>query len=471
MDYKRILLAFVLLLATGSSVEAAGSGPYKFLPGGNMLSEWWPPLQNRGLVAEFLDPADTGLGKSLSHLIQKELLTAIRDQVGAHVIYAHLPDGPSPMEMLKRNYHVAAMEIAKRQKATMILWGVVHEHGNQIFVRTYLTLTPELFRGIVLRLSYSPGWFAELKAEIPRYRFNFALVRTTRAELFTRPLITTRESTLRARPCETAPAQGRVPRGMIVKAIDMNGAWFKVQLSEGSSGFIKSKEVEVPPRQVEALRTRVNLRNGPGTDYGIKKTMDLMGVFEVLDMRYRREHGLWYRLSVDGSDGWVAGFLVRPRFSLPVVHFLAGLYRFQGQKFREADQELTQFINTPGVEAGSANLATAYQFQGASRLMVDELRDRALECFSQAVFLTPYDPDAHTLFALIKIGITKQVGTGLDDLTKALELDNQNQQARFLVSVLYNTPRSAYRAMKMTPRVKFFVDEMAKTCGVFSARE
>ena len=37
----------------------------------------------KSVVAEFLDPGDTGLGKSLSYLLWRETLTAISDQAGA----------------------------------------------------------------------------------------------------------------------------------------------------------------------------------------------------------------------------------------------------------------------------------------------------------------------------------------------------------------------------------------------------
>ena len=38
------------------------------------------------LIAEFLDPGDTGIGKSLSYLVWRELLTAIGNQTGKSVI-------------------------------------------------------------------------------------------------------------------------------------------------------------------------------------------------------------------------------------------------------------------------------------------------------------------------------------------------------------------------------------------------
>src|SRR5262245_2485865 len=75
------------------------------------------------IVAEFLDPGATGLGKSLSYLIWHELLTAIGNQTGTDVILVPLPE--QFVGRLVEDRHQAAVEIAREHQAPMVLWGEV----------------------------------------------------------------------------------------------------------------------------------------------------------------------------------------------------------------------------------------------------------------------------------------------------------------------------------------------------------
>jgi hypothetical protein len=53
------------------------------------------------LIAEFLDPGGTGIGKSLSYLVWRELLTAIGNQTGESVILLN-PAEQTLFDELKR---------------------------------------------------------------------------------------------------------------------------------------------------------------------------------------------------------------------------------------------------------------------------------------------------------------------------------------------------------------------------------
>lgn len=462
MTLTRLLVSFILLLALWGNASA-GMEVF-FEPGKGTGPVALPHLQNKGLIAEFLDPGNTGLGKSLAYLLWREVLTAISDQAGVGVILAHKEGELRIVDMLKEDYHVAAMEVAKYHQSRIVLWGEVHEEAGRIFLYSYITLLPEVQGSdFFMHLSYDrekrfiPGF----EAEIPRSRFNFALVEAGRTEFFDRPLITrTAKSTLRTRPSETAPAKGQVPKNTVLSGIDMNGSWFQVRQRDGSTAFVNMDEVEVPPRWVEASAyDKIALREGPGTDQKVVKRKELAGTFKVMDMRYRPGHGLWYRLNVDGTNVWVSGSQVRPRFSLPAVHFMAGLYRFQAKRFREAAQEFSQFINAPGLKERNTNLATAYQFRGASEMM-GERGGTDLQPFTRAISLTPYDPAAYNLRALASVRATSGFDMAVKDLEESLKIDMLNERSRSLARAFRSFASRPIEGFSVSPKSRQDLDRI-----------
>jgi tetratricopeptide (TPR) repeat protein len=157
-----------------------------------------------------------------------------------------------------------------------------------------------------------------------------------------------------------------------------------------------------------------------------------------MDMRYRSGQGLWYRIDLGSKETWVAGSLVRPRFSIPAVHFLAGLYRYYANRYEDAAWEFLQFTRSPGVREDHLNLATAFQLLGACRLVGARDGSRAYEAyenFSQAVKLTPYDPEAYLLRSITALGMTRPV-EGIKDLDSALRLDPRYPPSRTLAAAV-----------------------------------
>ena len=406
----------------------------------------------KAIVAEFLDPLDTGLGKSLGYLVWRETLTAISDQAGAGVIVAESPAGERLVDMLRDDYHRAALRIAKNQRARMALWGAVEADAESIFINTYLSVfTKEAqgdlrfaldkrFRGdaaLTERMARGVSKGAALEAPISRTRFNFAMQIRTPRELFQRPIVTRQPLVIRARGSKDAPVLRRTSSGELLDVIGMEGGWFKIQLEDGKTGYVSAgidSALDLPPRQVEADRNNINLRAGPGTDHRILRKTNLKGSYKVLDMRYRQGKGLWYRVDIDGRPAWVAAFLVKPRFSVPAVHFLAGLYRYYAGRHKDAASEFQRFIDQSGESSNNANLATAHQLLGASLLLDNQTR-RGYEAFSRAIQLTPYDPDAYLLRGVAAFG-THQAPAGLKDLDSALALDRHYKPARSLAQAV-----------------------------------
>jgi len=436
----RILLAAALWLAAGATAPGrAGEIITGFTPGAGPGREVLAHVEVKGLVAEFLDPGETGLGKALGYLLWREVLTAISDQGGAGVILARTP-GQTPLTtLLEKDYHRAAVEIARAQQARMVLWGTVLEAGDRVYVSPYLTLLPEVV-GADLQLSLTAGHggapLPGFTAEIPRARYGFEAVATTRERLFRRTLVARKGLTVTDAPSPGARVLARVTAGQTLQADGMRGAWFRVALPGSTSGWAENSLVDVPPAEVSANRTSVQVRASPG-DGAVLFSTRLRGTYPVLDQRYVPGRGNWYRLDLGGRTGWVAGWLVTPRFSLPAVHFMAGLYRYQRRNFGEAAKAFEAFLREVGEAESSANRSSAQQLLGASLLNErGQGSEEALRAMNRAVELTPYDPAAYNLRALTRLGAWGGFQDTVADVSRALELDRANTRSLTLLSAL-----------------------------------
>jgi tetratricopeptide (TPR) repeat protein len=449
-----------------------------------------PNVRDKGVVAEFLDPGDTGLGKSVSDLLWREVLTAISDQAGAGVIVAEAPPGERLVDMLAQDYHEAALRIAANQEARLALWGAVDTEGDRLFVDTYVTvLTAGRASDLSLRLGVQvEAPTAEVKkvveeeasvfeARLARPRFGLATVEVARSELFDRPLIAEGTLVVRARPAADALQVLRAAPGSVLHAVDMEGGWFKLRLPDGRPGYLPAGRQEgstgtlvalrVPPKWVEADAAGVSLRGGPGLDAPAAGRRDLRGRFRVLDMRYRSGQGLWYRIALDGAghDAWVAGSVVRPRFSMPVVHLMAGLYRYHAGRFADAAAEFKRFLDTPGVAESPVNRAAVEQLLGASLLSDRGQTTPAWQAFTRAIGLTPYDPDVYMVRSVACVGLGR-AETALEDVTRALDLDPRNARARafawFIAEVAEGRAHPLFQNLTKLPSQRARAEELVR---------
>jgi tetratricopeptide (TPR) repeat protein len=436
----RLLAALALILACVQRPGHAGE-IIRFEAGAQARSDVvLAHVPVKALVAEFLDPGDTGAGKSVGYLVWREILTAISDQAGAGVILARAPGERRLTDLLESAYHDAAVNIAREQNASMAVWGAVSADGDALYVSAYLSILPEAAGlQLKLRLAGQPPLPPGLEASIARSNFNFPPVETTRAELFERRVVTRAQSTVRAGADGAAAALERVPKGKALDAVDMDKGWFKVRLASGRFGYLDNSVVDVPPRAVEASGVQATLSRGPA---GARvKRVKLDGRYAVLDMRYVSGKGLWYQLDADGTRGWVPASLVRARFSLPIVHFVAGLYRYQFKRYEDARREFAQYVSAPQSAADNPSLAAAYQLFGASVLLgkstVFEADPATVELFSKAVNATPYDPNAYSLRALSTLALRREADPALADLEQALKLDPADVTAARITGVLH----------------------------------
>lgn len=404
-------------------------------------------LTNKALVTEALDPGDTGRGKAVGFVLWRELLSAVSDQSGAGVILARPPEGQRLTELLRRDYHQAAVQIARSQKTWLALWAVVEVDDDLVFLHPYLSLLPEVRGAQPLLGVYARGRRTPLPgftAELRRTQFGFRTRRMRLADLFARTVVTRRQASLHQAPDTGSAVVARVPAQTALSMRDMRDVWAEVETPDGVTGYLEMREdspVDIPPAYVVGRQRSGNIRAAPSIAAERIDTRVIDGRFRVLDQRFVKERGKWlkwYRLDFDFGPAWIWAGLVDDRYSLPAIDFVAGMLRHGLSNYPQAAGHFRRYIETAGPDARNVNLATAYQFLGATTLIgKDANPPEALRAFDRAVDLTPYDPNAYALRAIANAGLTRRIDESLlDDLDKALSLDRLNPAARALLTAV-----------------------------------
>ena len=241
-------------------------------------------------------------------------------------------------------------------------------------------------------------------------------------------------------------------------------------MEDGATGWIANSNLEIPPREIYADLRNVNIRSGPGSDRVLRKG-NLKGVFRVLDMRYIPGSGSWYRLDIGSQPGWVAAWLVQPRYSLPVVNLMSSLYRYQQKNFREAARSVQAFLTETKEYESNVNLAVAYKLMSGSNIMTSggHVTSSALSAAEKAVNLTPYDPYVYNFTAVLRLIREHRLSGSLTDIKKALNLDYSNSGSHNLLMAINSfldpsDPRYKWmrRMISTTPSDKEKVEEFLK---------
>ena len=382
-----LLVFCVVMAATNWQTSRAGEITC-FAPGemGSCTKRVLQHVDFKSVVTEFVDPQNTGIGHSLSHLMWRQVLQSTSNLGGAGVILAHdrrnimaeRLSGRDYLDYLQSDYHEAAMAVAQFLDAQMSIWGVVLEDDGIVYFEPFVTLLPvDKDPWTILRLA-SPSVQGEgLRAAIPHRRLSFSPSITTREQLFEGNYLTRcalssgcpEGIALRAGPSNNARIVSRFPVGRQIRAHDMIEQWFEVEAQDGQSAFINIYHLEMTPRVVtfSRPRTNVNVRSAPGPAAPPIGKDNFRGDYQVLAVRRHASGEFWYRIKSERHDGWIAGRLVIPNWSFPVVHFVSGLYRYGRGNFRMAVSEFERFIARAENE-DNVNLAAAHQFLAASRI-------------------------------------------------------------------------------------------------------
>lgn len=473
---KARIAALLAVTAFASAPAVLAGGAVTTFQPGKLPPEALPHVQVKAVVAEFLDPDKTELGKEIGYLVWREILTAISDQKGAGVIIAHPPGNQRLVDMIRQNYHRAALEIAESQKARMAVWGLVSELDGRLALDSYLSLVGEVVREeLALRLNWADAPNAKpndtgLSARITRTRFNFPRVWRTREQLFVRPLQVQVDTDIRDQPSkQKSKVLARARANESLQSEGMLGEWFRVRTRGGVTGYVNAWDVYVPPREVSALG-KEPVRAQPASGAKPIGTTAPAATYPVKASTYVAKLGLWYQIETPAGTGWVRAARMRTKFSLPVVHFAAGLYRYQLGRYGDAASEFDQFTRMEGVKEDPASLSSAYQLLGASQLMdvsksrksLENIRlhDRALE---QAISITPYDPGAYALRAVATLATRQSVSAALPDVEKALQYDPSNRDARVTLDRLKGLSVTGKPAAKGALPPRLFQEDLMRS--------
>jgi hypothetical protein len=451
--------AFALATLLAATVSYAGA-IVCFTPGnGKSCAE--PVLQNvpfKAAVTEFLDPNQTTIGHSVSRLLWREVLESVYDLKGAGVILAyedherdqlrHMLEGRDYRDVLQHDYHNAAVRIAQELKTQMTVWGAVLENDGNVHVEAYLTLLPhEDDAWNRLRLSLPGNEAAPLSAAIGRLRLNFGALTTDRATLFRHDWLTRCRMAnqcpggieIRRDPSNSGQIIGHVAPGAIVTGRDMHDQWVEIESPGGGTAYINVYHVEILAPAVHVLDRSIRLHAEPDAHSNLLPVSAMAGeTYATRSARRGQGDVLWYQIEVAGALGWVPPDAIQRDYNFPVVHFIAGIYRYGLHDYSRAVEEFQRFVERGRGREDNVTLAAAYQYLAASKVAaagtngVAGARAAAADA-EEAIQQTPYDPDAYAFSSLIRLGALDSDGA-LADLAKSLECDSASPAAHSLLS-------------------------------------
>jgi hypothetical protein len=452
-----VALAIIVLSLAGLVRPVdAGEVTACFLAGDRATADRPVPQHEtfNSLVAEFVNPQNTGIGRSLSRMFWRELQQSVEDLDGAEVMLAQESDdelrqtlyGRHYLDDLGSGYHEAALGLDRSLGVQMSLWGVALEAQDDVFAQSFLTFLPaQEDPWTLLRVTGRDTTGFELSAPVGHGRLNFAALDTHRRQLFAGGLTARcppdaecpEGVPLHAGPSNGAPIVGHVPVGRSLQAFDMFERWFRVTTGQGETAFIDMRHLEIAPRSLHTTpRTNVHIRPAPGSSrtYGLA---DLSGDYDVLDVGKDARGRDWYRIDAGGKRGWVAGWLFAPNFTFPAVHFVEGLHRYARHDHDGAIAALERFV-ARGAQESNVTRSVAHQFLAAALLTRDacdpaDALEPALAHLDAAVALTPFDPDVYALRALVRLGSLNDLERSVGELEDAFELDARNIASRDLL--------------------------------------
>ena len=206
-----------------------------------------------------------------------------------------------------------------------------------------------------------------------------------------------------------------LPLGTEIWSVNIGQQWLTIAGQNGETVYIQSNHVEiVPPFIIADQQRRVALSPTPGFASDSLESVVLEGAYRVRGARRLPNGERWYRIAVGEREGWMTG-PVHPQWTLPIVHFAAGLLRYAQADYRGAAIEFKAFIERNGTPEQNVTAAAAYQFLAVSKVAgrpLDTLDPAdVLSSLTTAIEFTPYDPAAYTLRFVAQVG----VGTSLQE--------------------------------------------------------
>lgn len=105
-------------------------------------------------------------------------------------------------------------------------------------------------------------------------------------------------------------------QGNVVTVIEGSNGWYKIQLSNGKTGWVSGSYLQVsssgtPVKDLSTTGTvtasKLNLRSGPGTNYSITHTL-----WQGNSVKIIGESNGWYKIQLsNGNTGWVSSAYIK----------------------------------------------------------------------------------------------------------------------------------------------------------------
>lgn len=410
------------------------------------------PLRSAGLVVGFADADSGAFGDSLAYLYRAELATALGSVPENYDFALHASDSardtPHP---LMGEYHIAAANLATQYDAPLTFWGVIRKNQSNIAISSYISLRPDLREeDFSIRVDGDGHPTAFIQAGVTRRRFGFESVAQPSDHLFKRQVVTNTKTTLSAQPHEGAEAVALLEPNTALDGLMLQGPWYQVRTAGGRDGFVHIERLKIVPASVFARRADLLGRDGAGIQFPSHKLTLSTGSIPVSEARLGERGIMWYRVRSEYGSAWLDDTQVAPQFSLPALHFLAGLYYLRAPKdvhpcpARLAAEQFAQFIYVARDSEKNTNLAAAHQFVAISEMHSDQSCGRnaavALAALTAAVNLTPFDAAAYHMRAVAGLAARQPNEPVVADLHAALDLDVQDPGIRSTVTALATAP-------------------------------
>lgn len=417
--------------------------------------------KSAGLLVSFIDLNANDLGDPLAYLLWGELsstLGAPPPDYQPSVVSLVATEGAS--HPLRDNYHVSALTMARERDAPLTFWGVVRRDETSVALGTYVSLRPEVRDpDFLLTVSRSGLDTSALHAGVTRMRYGFETLTLPLDSLFQRRLIVRDKVALQAEPRASSPTVAIADAGAVLAGYALDGPWYQVQDAEGRAGYVHIEQVKVLPTAALLKSDALALHDQPADTSKSRRLTSVRSSPSLLDVAVDVQGGVWYRVRVEGVEGWASPDQLNVAYSLPSLHFLAGLYYLRAPplayhcQFQRAAEQFSLFIESTQSTEKNTNLATAHQLFATSQLRSSQSCGRdeqaAMASYSKAIDLTPYDPTAYNLRAVANLQNLTLTQPILADLQISVGLDIQDERTRSLIGGVLRAAKDA--RLKSTP--------------------
>jgi hypothetical protein len=402
-------------------------------------------------AVDFSETRESGIGRGLGILAYKDLLAALQDATRlVHVVHG---PGVRGREAAEIDSHRAALRVAAANQARAVLWGRATEIGEAIALDTSLSLATTPDDGsLTVQIAFAGMPIPDVAAELPWTRFDFGPSVAPRTQILNRTAVAgPGGAALRVAPEAAAGILRTARAGEAVQIRDMKEEWFILQ-EGGRPLYVDGKPRDagagllLTPRRV-TLEMDWDPRAEPNTNARAVARAEANRAYTVLGRRLVGDQS-WIELDLGGRRGWAPQRRSHAVADLGSIAFATAAMHFISGEFASAERAFRAFLARSDAERVHIVAAAAHQFLAVTSLRLGKPGELptgiALMLLDRAVALTPLDPGALALRALVTIADVDGRGarSAIDDLERALGIDPYNGRARVLAGAIARAANS-----------------------------